>query len=118
MFIVFSLRLVVADVIARLAWNEQGQLDAAWSSPGILERDVAGVDTVEGQDQSSRGTPASPLSCRSCALHYTILTLGGCTTCSWRYGAPLLSKDMADGVAARCMSRSTSVTPFLFALQA
>ena len=86
--------------------------------PGFCRRDVAGLDTVEGQDQSSRGTPASPSGCDSCALRFPILTLDGCTKRLGHYGPPLLFKDMADGVAARCVSRSTSVTPFLFVLQA
>jgi len=43
--------------------------------PGFCWRDVAGLDTVEGHDQSSRGTPALPLNCGSCALRFPILTL-------------------------------------------
>jgi len=73
---------------------------------------------IFGPPSARRQTPASLASCDSCALRFPILTLGGCTTCLGRYGAPLLSKDMADGVAVRCVSRSTSVTPFPFALQA
>ena len=86
--------------------------------PGFCRRVEAGLDTVEGQDRSSCGTPASPSSCRSCALRFSILTLCGCTTRLVRYGAPLLSKDMADSVAVRCVSRSSSVTPILSAFQA